>query len=343
MLRAVLRLLRRDDPDGRRRTTPGDAARARLPARPRRARGPRSRPRPGSCCSTPRTTRPARVLDPRRAGRRSPRSPIEHDLVVITDEVYEHLIFDDDEHVPLATLPGHGRAHADPVQRRQVLLLHRLEGRLGHRPGGARRPPCWPPSSGSPSPPAHRSSPRSRYALDEEPDFPRRAGRRPRSSGVTCSATGLARARASTCGSRRAPTSRPPTSATSAGPTAWRSAWRCPSGPAWWRSRPRSFYDDRDDGPAPGPLGVLQGPRRHRGGHPPPRVGGPALLSRPEPNRPVSKAGRSAPGPGSGGRTSHWPHPRTAARSSRSRRAATAPAARSRWRTARRRRRARTR
>ncbi len=31
---------------------------------------------------------------------------VEHDLVVITDEVYEHLTFDEHEHVPLATLPG---------------------------------------------------------------------------------------------------------------------------------------------------------------------------------------------------------------------------------------------
>jgi N-succinyldiaminopimelate aminotransferase len=30
----------------------------------------------------------------------------EHDLVVITDEVYEHLTFDDSRHVPLATLDG---------------------------------------------------------------------------------------------------------------------------------------------------------------------------------------------------------------------------------------------
>ena len=30
----------------------------------------------------------------------------EHDLVVITDEVYEHLVYDGHEHVPLATLPG---------------------------------------------------------------------------------------------------------------------------------------------------------------------------------------------------------------------------------------------
>ncbi len=31
---------------------------------------------------------------------------IEHDLVVITDEVYEHLVFDGRRHVPLCTLPG---------------------------------------------------------------------------------------------------------------------------------------------------------------------------------------------------------------------------------------------
>src|SRR4029078_10715559 len=31
---------------------------------------------------------------------------IEHDLLVITDEVYEHLVFDGLRHIPLATLPG---------------------------------------------------------------------------------------------------------------------------------------------------------------------------------------------------------------------------------------------
>ena len=31
---------------------------------------------------------------------------IEHDLIVVTDEVYEHLTFDGLEHVPMATLPG---------------------------------------------------------------------------------------------------------------------------------------------------------------------------------------------------------------------------------------------
>ena len=34
------------------------------------------------------------------------RVAVEHDLLVVTDEVYEHLLFDGLEHVPVATLPG---------------------------------------------------------------------------------------------------------------------------------------------------------------------------------------------------------------------------------------------
>ena len=77
----------------------------RLPARPRRAAGRRHRPRPGSCCSTRRTTRPAPSSRPSEL-RGVAEVAVEHDLVVITDEVYEHLVFDGVEHVPIATLPG---------------------------------------------------------------------------------------------------------------------------------------------------------------------------------------------------------------------------------------------
>ena len=82
----------------------GAAARARLVVRPRRARAPRSRPAPAWSCSTRRTTRPGKVfsrdeLDAVAA------VCVEHDLIAVTDEVYEHLVFDG-EHVPLATLPG---------------------------------------------------------------------------------------------------------------------------------------------------------------------------------------------------------------------------------------------
>jgi N-succinyldiaminopimelate aminotransferase len=31
---------------------------------------------------------------------------MEHDLLVITDEVYEHLVFDGAQHLPIATFPG---------------------------------------------------------------------------------------------------------------------------------------------------------------------------------------------------------------------------------------------
>ena len=46
------------------------------------------------------------VLGRRRAGRGSPSWRSQHDLLVVCDEVYEHLVFDDVEHLPLATFPG---------------------------------------------------------------------------------------------------------------------------------------------------------------------------------------------------------------------------------------------
>ena len=59
---------------------------------------------PADPAATRRTTRPA-PCSPARSCRAVADVAIEHDLVVVTDEVYEHLTYDA-EHVPLATLPG---------------------------------------------------------------------------------------------------------------------------------------------------------------------------------------------------------------------------------------------
>jgi len=96
---------------------------------------------------------------------------IAHDLVVITDEVYEHLTFDA-EHVPIATLPG---------MRERTLTLSsagKSYSFTGWKVGWASGPAelvdallaakQWLTfTSGSPLQPAVA------HALDEEPDFPR--------------------------------------------------------------------------------------------------------------------------------------------------------------------------
>src|SRR4051812_4112338 len=95
----------------------------------------------------------------------------EHDLVVITDEVYEHLVFDDGEHVPIATLPG--------MFERTLTLSSagKSYSFTGWKVGWATGPAelvsavlaakQWLTfTSGSPLQPAVA------FALDEEPDFP---------------------------------------------------------------------------------------------------------------------------------------------------------------------------
>ena len=141
---------------------------------------------------------------------------IEHDLVVVTDEVYEHLVFDGHDHVPLATLPG--------MAERTLTLSSagKSYSFTGWKVGWATGPADlvaallaakqWLTfTSGAPLQPAVA------HALDEHPDFPATSPPSCRRS-ATCSATAWRR---SVClaARRRAPTSRPPTSATSAGPT----------------------------------------------------------------------------------------------------------------------------
>jgi len=97
---------------------------------------------------------------------------IEHDLVVITDEVYEHLTFDDHEHVPICTLPG--------MSERTLTLSSagKSYSITGWKVGWATGPPAlvsavlaakqWLTfTSGAPLQPAVA------HALDAEPEWPR--------------------------------------------------------------------------------------------------------------------------------------------------------------------------
>ena len=116
---------------GRRR-----AVRPGLPPRPGRAAGGVHPAHEAAARSTPRTTRPAR------SSARAELAAIaelasRHDVLVVCDEVYEHLVFDDAEHLPLADFPGHAGAHHPDLLGGQDVLRHRLEDRLGAGPGAA--------------------------------------------------------------------------------------------------------------------------------------------------------------------------------------------------------------
>ena len=80
-----------------------------------------------------------------------------HDAYAVCDEVYEHVVFDGEPHVPLITLPGMRGALRQDRLRRQDLLADRLEGRLGHRRAPLIEPsPARISSSPSPRPPICR-------------------------------------------------------------------------------------------------------------------------------------------------------------------------------------------
>ena len=73
---------------------------------------------------------------------------IEHDLVVVTDEVYEHLVFDRHTHVPLATLPGmwERTLTLSSAGKSYSFTGWKVGWATGPRCAGRQR--CWPPSSG---------------------------------------------------------------------------------------------------------------------------------------------------------------------------------------------------
>ena len=146
-VRADVRLLRRGHRDGRRRG-PARSRSTRRPTAPAgwtfdpdRAAGRDHARARSCCCSTPRTTPPARC-SPARSSTVLAVHAIDHDLLVLTDEVYEHLVFAGARHTSIATLPGMRERTLVVEQRRQDLQRHRLEDRLDLRAGaaGRRRP-----------------------------------------------------------------------------------------------------------------------------------------------------------------------------------------------------------
>ena len=64
---------------------------------------------------------------------------VERDLIVVTDEVYEHLIFDGRTHMPLAGLPGMRDRTVAIGSGGKTLSVHGMEDRLGVRAAGAHR------------------------------------------------------------------------------------------------------------------------------------------------------------------------------------------------------------
>ena len=71
----------------------------------------------------------------------------EHDLLVVADEVYEHLTFDDIEHVPIATLPGMWERTVTIGSAGKTFSFTGWKVGLGDGAGPARRPRCARPSS----------------------------------------------------------------------------------------------------------------------------------------------------------------------------------------------------
>ena len=58
----------------------------------------------------------------------------EHDVVALSDEVYEHIVFDESSHLSLATVDGMWERTLTLVLTWQDLRIHRLEDRMGDRP-----------------------------------------------------------------------------------------------------------------------------------------------------------------------------------------------------------------
>ena len=191
-LRAVLRELRAGRHPVRRDAALRDAARAGLDVSIRTSWRPRSTRRRRRSSSTRRTTRRARSS---RAQELETIAALcqKWDAIAISDEIYEHIIYDGRRHVPIATIRGHGRAHRDDQQPVEDLQRHGLAGGLDDFAAVADRARSGRCTTSSPSarrrrcrkPAPSRWRCRTSITLDLAAKYqrlPRRAARHPRAA-----------------------------------------------------------------------------------------------------------------------------------------------------------------
>ena len=181
-------------------TTCCDEAR-RLAARPRRPRGQDHRRAPRRSSSSTRTTRPARYT-PRRCCSSIAELAREHGLVVLADEIYDKILYDDAVHTPFAavapdvfTLTFNGLSKAYRRRRVPVRLAD------GHRPEAARTQL----PRGHHDPGQHAAV-RERPGPARDPDRARRPAEHPRPDPARRPAAGAARRRGDGA-ARRSPAS----------------------------------------------------------------------------------------------------------------------------------------
>ena len=183
---------------------------------------------------------------------------------------------------PDRPVPGHARADGDDQLGGQDVLVHRLEDRLGH--GHARAGHRGQDGQAVPHVRQRRPVPvRDRRGPDPAGRVLRRAARRTCRPSATCSPPAWPSS-ASRSTRRRAPTSSPPTSAPLGERDGMEFCRALPDRAGVVAIPSAVFYDDKEAGPHPGPVRLLQAPRG------PDRGPDPALLKTFLPERAVVPA-----------------------------------------------------
>ena len=215
---------------------------------------------------------------------------VEHDLLVVTDEVYEHLLFDGRRHVPIATLPGMAERTLTISSAGKTFSVTGWKIGWADGPGGTRRGGRRRSSSSSRTRGARPSSRRWRGRWPC-PTSSSRAWRRACRPAGTFSPRGCSRP-ASPSAARAGRISWWPTPRRWGTTTPWPCASTCRGSPASWLCRSACSTTIRGRGVA-GPVRRVQATRGPRRGVPPVAAAAPLSAQRSGPGCP--QAGVSGP------------------------------------------------